>query len=207
MKVFIKTQHIKKYENVFLYFLRGILFIGVLSICFLASNVKAANVGDVINFNVDENYDVSARLQVQAILIKNTSNLSFYIEKNWWDLQVPAKKVEILTSLDNLSSEFSNKIYPTLTSVYGSEWKPGVDGDTKITILFHPMKEGAGGYFRSADEYLKLQISDSNEREMLYLPISQIDNPEIKVFLAHELAHLITFNQKTKFLMSKKRSG
>ena len=198
MKVFIKTQHIKKYENVFLYFLRGILFIGVLSICFLASDVKAANVGDVINFNVDENYDVSARSQVQAILIQTTLNLSFYIEKNWWDLQVPAKKVEILTSLDNLSSEFSNKIYPTLTSVYGSEWKPGVDGDTKITILFQSMKENFGGYFRSSDGYIKLQIPDSNEREMLYLPIAEINGTKLKIFLAHEFVHLIIFNQKDR---------
>ena len=51
-------------------------------------------------------------------------------------MQLQAKKNEIFGDLDNLSAEFNSKIYPILTSVYGSEWKPGVDGDNKITILF-----------------------------------------------------------------------
>jgi len=177
---------------------KKILILALFFILLAPSAVRAVNSGDSVNFYIDSNYDSSARSQTTATLVKTTSNIYFYVEKKWLDSQMPAKQNEILLNLDSLSSEFSNRIYPTLTSVFGSEWKPGVDGDAKITILFHPMKEGTGGYFRSADEYLKLQISDSNEREMLYLPISQIDNPEIKVFLAHELAHLITFNQKDK---------
>lgn len=172
-----------------------IIFFLVLS---YASNIKAVNVGDYINFNIDQSFDASARSQVTATLIKTTSNLYFYVEKSWWDSQVLAKKNEILADLDNLSDEFNNKIYPTLTSVFGSEFKPGVDGDNKITILFQSIKENLGGYFRSSDEYIKLQVPDSNEREMLYLPIAQIDNSQLKVFLAHEFVHLIAFNQKDR---------
>ena len=165
---------------------------------FAAQVAMAVDFGDTVNFNVDKDFDSSARSQTTAVLVKTAPKLNFYIEKNWWDLQEQAKQIDILNNLNILSQEFENRIYPTLTSVFGSEWKPGVDGDEKITILFQSLKEGAGGYFREADEYLKLQISDSNEKEMLYLPVSQIDNSQLKVFLAHEFVHLITFNQKNK---------
>ena len=109
-------------------------------------------------------------MQITAVLVKTNPKLNFYVEKNWWDLQTQAKQTEVLNNLDILSQEFENKIYPNLTSVFGSEWKPGVDGDEKITILFQSLREGAGGYFKEADEYLKLQIPNSNEKEMIYLP-------------------------------------
>ena len=178
--------------------MKKFFIITILCILFVAQGVMAVGFGNNVNFYVDEDFDASAREQIIATLVKTTPKLNFYIEKNWWDLQEQAKQTDILNNLNTLSQEFENRIYPTLTSVFGSEWKPGVDGDEKITILFQSLKEGTGGYFREADEYLKLQIPDSNEREMLYLPISQIDNPQLKVFLAHEFVHLITFNQKNR---------
>lgn len=167
-------------------------------VIFYASNAKADNIGEYVNFNIDNNFDASARSQVTSVLVKNVTNLYFYIEKNWWDQQVPAKQSEILADFNNLSDEFDKKIYPTLTSVFGFEWKPGVDGDKKITVLFHSMKEGYGGYVRSADEYIKLQVPSSNEREMIYLPILEMNSYKSKILLAHEFVHLITFNQKDK---------
>jgi len=179
--------------------MKKIIFaVAIFSILFTAQSAMAIGFGDGINFNVDEGFDATDRNQITATLIKTTPKLYFYIEKNWWDLQAQTKQSEILANLEILSAEFENKIYPTLTSIFGSEWKPGIDGDEKITILFQFIKEGAGGYFREADEYLKLQIPNSNEREMLYLPISQIENSQLKVFLAHEFIHLITFNQKNR---------
>lgn len=173
------------------------IFIFTALVFFTAQGV-AADTANSINFNVDKNFDLSERQQINATLVKTSSDIYFYIEKNWWDAQMPAKKDEILSKIDALSGEFSGRIYPVLTSVFGQEWKPGVDGDNKITILLHSMKEGVSGYFRSADEYLKIQVPDSNEKEMLYLPVSEIDSSRLKIFLAHEFVHLITFNQKTK---------
>lgn len=181
----------KKFKNIF--FTAGILFV-----FFYALNVDALSIANSVNFNVDANFEASEKSEVSAVLVKTTPNLYIYIEKNWWNSQILAKQNEILSNLDNLSFEFSNKIYPTLTSVFGPEWKLGVDGDSKITILFHSMKNNSGGYFRSSDEYIKLQVPDSNEREMIYLPIAQIDSAKLKVFLAHEFVHLITFNQKDR---------
>ncbi len=181
---------------------KNIFFAAILFfVLFAGHSVKAANsIGDYINFTVDEKFEKNEKSQVPAVLVKTTANLYFYIDKSWWDAQVFGKQNEILANLDVLSNEFGNKIYPTLTSVFGSEWKPGVDGDNKITVLFHLMKDGAGGYFRSADEYLKLQVPGSNEREMIYLPVLDIDSSKSKVFLAHEFVHLITFNQKDRIL-------
>jgi len=164
----------------------------------LAGNTKAANVGDIVNFNVDKGFDASGRTQVSSILVKTETNLYFYVDKIWWDSQTPPKQSEILTDLDNLSGEFDSNIYPTLTSTFGSEWNPGIDKDPKITVLFEPMNSTEGGYFREADEYDKLQLPDSNMREMLYMSVSNIDNPNDKIILGHEFTHLITFNQKNK---------
>ncbi len=179
---------------------KTIFALAVFFILFSAQGASAVSFGDSINFYVDENFDASARTQVAATLVKTTPKLYLYIEKNWWDSQIQAKQNDLLSNLDRLSQEFDSRIYPILTSVFGSEWKPGVDGDERITILFQSLKAGAGGYFREADEYIKLQIPDSNEKEMLYLPVSQIDNSQLKVFLAHEFVHLITFNQKNRIL-------
>jgi hypothetical protein len=165
---------------------------------FSFSNANAANLGEITSFNVDKSFDASARTQISAILIKSTNSLHYYVEKTWWDGQLPAKRQEILDSLNLLSIEFDNKIYPTLSSVFGSEWKPGVDGDKKISILFEAMNSSEGGYFREADGYVKLQVPISNEREMLYLSLDYITDSQIKRVIAHELVHLITFNQKNK---------
>lgn len=176
---------------------RIIFFASIFCTLFYFTEIRATN-GDYINFNIDKNFDLSERSQVQATLVKTDPNLYFYVEKSWWDSQVLQKRNDILADLSDLSSEFNSKIYPNLVSVFGQEWKPGVDGDNRIIILFHSMKEGIGGYFRSSDEYIKLQVPDSNEREMLYLPISEIESTRLKFLLAHEFVHLITFNYKDK---------
>ena len=176
---------------------KTILIIAVL-LAGIAETTQAANYGDDIIFNVDKSFDASARTQMTASLVKTTKNIYFYIEKIWWDAQPKAKQTEILSSLDALSSEFDSNIYPNLTSVFGSEWKPGVDGDNKITVLFEAMNSKEGGYFRTNDEYIKLKVPTSNEREMIYLSLDYFSDPRLKVILAHEFMHLITFNQKNK---------
>ena len=165
---------------------------------FFGIDAKAAIIGDVVNFNVESKFDKNSRENIPSVLIQSSSKVNFYIEKIWWEDQVPLRKQEILQNLSTLGFEFDKNIYPHLTSVFGSEWIPGIDGDTKITVFLHQMQNGVGGYFRESDEYLKFQAPSSNEREMLYLPISQIDTGRLKIFLAHEFVHLVTFNQKNK---------
>lgn len=179
-----------KKKTLFLFTL--ILFFGI------TFQVQGTTLGGNINFYIDSSYDISGRSQLTAALIKTTPKLYFYIDQNWWNSQNYSRQGEILNKLESLSQEFENKIYPNLTSAFGSEWKPGVDGDERIYILLHPMKEEAGGYFRTADEFLKIQFPESNEKEMVYLNANQADSPQLKTLLAHEFMHLINFNQKEK---------
>jgi len=168
----------------------------------VATQADAAIVGEFLKFNVDSGFDLTGRSNITSTLVKVTPKIYFYIDREWWDSQPYVQQNNVLSSLDVLSREFESKIYPVLTASFGREWSPGIDRDEKITVLFHSMKNGDGGYFRENDEYERIQIPDSNEREMLYLPIGQIESLQLKSRLAHEFIHLITFNQKDKIFGS-----
>ena len=172
-----------------------IIFAGLILLT-LPLITRADYFGQKVNFFVEPSYDLNKREQLLATLQKVTPQLYFYVDDNWWSSLDYPKKQDIEKILDSLASEFQSKIYPTLTSNFGFEWKPGIDGDERITILLHPMIEEAGGYFQNGNEYSRLQVPKSNGREMFYLNTNYITNPLAKSFLAHELLHLITFNQK-----------
>lgn len=165
---------------------------------FLPVFVLADSLGQAIEFFVNPDYDLSQKEEISATLRKVGRNAYFYLDDDWWESLDFSEKQKAKNALNSLNYEFSSKIYPILASTFGSEWKPGIDKDERITVLIHPMKEEAGGYFNNGDEYLKLQNPKSNEREMVYLNANHITNPLAKSFLAHEFVHLITFNQKEK---------
>lgn len=157
----------------------------------------ADSLGDVKSFSVDSAYDFSGRLSVSATLRAAGANAYFYVEDAWWSRLAPAQQNSLAVALSGLSAEFDNIIYPRMTAIYGSEWKPGIDNDDRITILVTELLKDAGGYFKLDDEYSKSQRADSNEREMIYLNGLYAGSALGKTFLAHEFQHLITFYQKT----------
>jgi peptidoglycan hydrolase-like protein with peptidoglycan-binding domain len=186
---------------------KRILFISSISffiflIFLIPSFVRAVNLGEIRSFHVDSFYDISDRQEISAILQRVSNNLYFYIDNAWWSQLSPEEKDKINTNLFLLSDEFERKIYPTLTSFFSLEWRPGIDNDEHITVLIHPMKKNRGGYFNNGDEYSKFLVPTSNEREMIYLNSDYITEPINKSFLAHEFMHLITFNQKEKIIGS-----
>ena len=176
---------------------KKIIFFGII-LLFLPTSALADYLGQTITFNVDPSYDLEKREEISATLQKISNQLYFYFDDKWWNNLTSDEKAKVFSSLNNLTEEFEQKIYPTLVSYFGSEWRPGIDGDEKITILFHPMIKEVGGYFNSGDEYPKWQNPKSNEREMIYLNTEHIESQNLKNFLAHEFTHLITFNQKEK---------
>ncbi|HNV71996.1 MAG TPA: hypothetical protein PKO06_19985, partial [Candidatus Ozemobacteraceae bacterium] len=114
-------------------------------------------------------------------------------------------------AIENVQKTFDEKIYPTDTTYFGSEWKPGIDGDERITLLLLDIRDGfdpqsnpgyVAGYFFAGDEFLQSQIPadvpvKSNEREMFYLDIHP-SNPEEENYMgvvAHEFQHMIHFAQ------------
>ncbi|MCX6764875.1 MAG: peptidoglycan-binding domain-containing protein [Candidatus Nealsonbacteria bacterium] len=156
------------------------------------------SLGQKKEFFIEPSYDINNRDKISATLRVSTNQIYFYVEDEWWDKFGTSKEAEIKSALISLSQFFQDKTYPILTSTFGSEWKPGIDKDNRIAVLFHSMKEEAAGYFKANDEYPKLQAQNSNEREMVYLNTKNIISPLSKIFLAHEFLHLITFNQKEK---------
>lgn len=165
---------------------------------FCVSNVFAQGVGTAKNFYLDYSYDYSGKSNTSAVLVSETSRLYFYVDSFYWEGLAQQDKDKIISNLSVLGSEFERNIYPTLSLNYGTEWNPGIDNDLRVTILFHKLKAGAGGYFNSGNEYLKYEVPSSNEREMVYLNLDYINSPLVKRLLAHEFTHLITFNQKDK---------
>ncbi|OGK11967.1 MAG: hypothetical protein A2W80_03230 [Candidatus Riflebacteria bacterium GWC2_50_8] len=110
-------------------------------------------------------------------------------------------------AIEKVRKTFDEVIYPTNTSNFGSEWKPGIDEDERITLLMFDIKDGyngsggfVGGYFYAADSYLQEKLPEhikSNEREMFYLDINPSDPGSDRYCstIAHEFQHMIHFNQ------------
>jgi len=158
--------------------------------------VFAYSYGDTHNFYIDSGYDFEEREDTDATIKYVSENAYFYIEDDWWDDLSSNEKSAFNTKLNDLGEEFDEKIYPELTSIYGSERKPGIDRDKRITILFTQMRERVAGYFRNVDEYRKIQVPESNEREMIYLSTQVLSTEITGAYISHEFTHLITFNQK-----------
>jgi len=104
--------------------------------------------GQTEEFFVDSDYDLQGRATVSASLYKITDEAYFYVEEDWYDNLTEGEKEKVSSTLETLFEEFSQVIYPTLTENYGTEWKPGIDSDKHITILFHRMPNKAAGYFK-----------------------------------------------------------
>ncbi|MBI2845572.1 MAG: immune inhibitor A [Chloroflexi bacterium] len=90
------------------------------------------------------------------------------------------------------AQEFDTHIYPTVHQFFGEEWNPGVDSDPRINILNADLPS-VGGYYSSADEYPQAVNPFSNQREMIYMSISNIP-PSSRGYLptlAHEFQHMV----------------
>ncbi len=166
---------------------------------FLANNTVLAEVeGQTSIFYVEKNYDSQQREQILATLKKISQQAYFYVDSIWYQNLTEQERGLVNQNLADLAESFDKEIYPKLTGLWGSEWKPGIDNDFRITIFFQQMVQGAAGYFNDGDEYSKQQSPKSNEREMVYLSAEYLKGGLIKSYLAHELTHLITFNQKDR---------
>ena len=133
--------------------------------------------------------------EVTATCIAKSEHLYVYIENSVRHLFTDAEAVAI-------AREFDTRIYPTVRKWMGTEWKPGLDRDNRITLLMHDVgmnNSGAdyGGYFAPADQLPT--APNSNRREMLYMDIFQFRERSRRTFyssLAHEFAHLVNWFQK-----------
>ena len=164
---------------------------------FFGLSVAFADVQDQnVSFSVNEGFDKLGRSSMTATLRHIGGNAYFYIDDDYWNKLNVLERQDLLLGVNQLASEFDTNIYPAETSFWGQEPKPGVDGDNRMTILLEQLKSGNGGYFSTANGYSKEVASETNEREMVVLNVEAVDGPYVKIFLAHEFQHLISFNQK-----------
>lgn len=176
-----------------------IFFIAILF--FIITKPKFAfadTIGDVVNFHVEQGYDYTGRTTVNAENLAVGEYCYIYVEQEYLSSLSPVEKNNLDIRIAAIAQEFDHNIYPKMRITYGSEWTPGIDNDEKITLLFFKLVPDAGGYFTSIDETLKINVPDSNQREMIYVNVRIIGSERVKAFIAHEFQHLITFFQKFK---------
>ncbi len=91
-----------------------------------------------------------------------------------------------------------DRYYPLLSATFGQEARPGIDGDPRFHVLhvLGPPDAFELGYFSDEDAYPRALFVDSNEREMVYLNMSQLAVGETLYdgTLVHEIQHLIQWN-------------
>jgi immune inhibitor A len=135
------------------------------------------------------NVDTNKQIQVEATLRYVTDHLYFWIEDG-----VRYREDD----LQELAETFENSIYPTTREFFGSEWRPGVDGDPHLYILYaRGLGRNLAGYFSSSDSYHPLAHPYSNVHEMFLLnaDVLYLDDPFTYGVLAHELQHMIHWYQ------------
>ena len=131
---------------------------------------------------------------VNATCLAIGENIYLYIENSFLDMMTAAEAREIV-------EEFDSRIYPQVHRWVGFEWRPGLDLDTRITLLMHDVGANNsgrqfGGYFSSVDQ--DPTALNSNRREMVYMDIFQFRERSRFTFynsLAHEFAHLVNWYQ------------
>ncbi len=151
-------------------------------------------------FSIDPTYNPDTNIQqyqISATLKKSFYRLDFYIEDNFLSSKDWTQTNEMNNVFTNLNDEFENKIYPQLTSAFGTDKYSKKEGIARIAVLFYPMKDDARGYMRTIDAYDKTVNPMSNQGETIYLNSEYLSSPLLPDILAHEFTHLIEFNQKT----------
>lgn len=172
------------------------LFIALTAALFLVFTHEVAVASE--SFFIDSGFDKFGRDKIQASKLYTGNKAEYYVEDIYFNTLSSAYRIKLLSDISALSDIFDKQIYDNLTAVFGLPWIPGIDNNIKITILFTQTTNELGGYFRNEDGYSKDRIPTSNMREMMYIDVGEVGLSHTEEFLAHELQHLINFNQKTR---------
>ena len=96
------------------------------------------------------------------------------------------------------AAQLEQAYYARVNHLFGQPWAPGIDGDSRFSIL-HLANIGNRyelGFFSDQDEYPQSLFGDSNEQEIVYLNMNQLELGSELYFgtLVHELQHLFQWN-------------
>lgn len=114
----------------------------------------------------------------------------------WWtSVEARASDQDIAAA----AARFEEMVVPINRKLFGKEWSPGIDGDTRIHILLiqEANAESTFGYFSNVHEYPQAIFEDSNEKEIIFINVggSRLDSEAFASEVAHEYQHLIHWNQ------------
>ena len=175
--------------------LKYILLILVMAL--FAFGASADSLNDKVTFNIDADFDIDGDTRVTATLWAISDHAYFYVSDEYTEFMSSNHKLTLTQQLRELGKEFEDNIRLKLIDFWGNEPDPGVDDDLRLTILVTNLVDYAGGYFDTGNSFPKDQIESSNERDMIYVNTLALGNPKkLYEFLAHELQHLISVNQK-----------
>jgi hypothetical protein len=147
------------------------------------NRLRPLQVGDADTFWL---HDILSEqyFQVEARVALVTDNVYWWVQD---DVEVSPE------GLRAAARQFEDDILPTNRRLFGSEWSPGVDLDPRLHVLHHQPIRGVGGYFSSADEFVRDVDPHSNQREMFYINASTHPpgSTGYLAVLAHEYQHMI----------------
>ncbi|OWK26947.1 MAG: hypothetical protein US76_01830 [Parcubacteria group bacterium GW2011_GWA2_38_13b] len=149
-------------------------------------------------FYVNSEYEPTGNTLEEAVNLTSSTRAQFFVEKDYYDKLSEKDKDIFLTKTAELGVVFDSEIYFKIKSLFGDEWMPGIDNDSRITVYITDMKSEINGYFREIDEYDYFKYSNSNQREMVYINAKYVIRDTASAILAHEFQHLIMFNQKKR---------
>lgn len=136
-------------------------------------------VGDRQSFYIDDG-------ETEAVLLAVTESTYFWAEESLnFD---PA-------SVQATAQRFEDDYYGRLVTMFGQEWRPGVDNDPRFSVLHLDYMDNTSdelGHFNSGDEYPSAFFSGSNQQEIVYLNMSNLTLGSDLYFgtLVHEFQHL-----------------
>jgi hypothetical protein len=175
------------------------------------SAAEAVNVGDtqvfkVVKINADGSYTFLDRTY-QLKKIGTKCKLFVDTETYSDDDGTPLDPADITdAALEEMKTEFDNKIYDYIHTNYGRTWDK--DGDGKVAVMFSPVVNNGGmaGYFYSLD---LTDNANSNQRDcfhmMVYRPshytVSGISGwtKDVKETLVHEFQHLVNYCEHSHY--------
>ena len=160
------------------------------------AGLRADEISQRQTFFVNAKYDEFNRTTVNATLRHISQRAYFYVDDRFWSGLSAFGQNKITEAISELAREFDNNIYPESVAYWGAAPNPGVDGDSRVTVLLEDLVATAGGYFDGINNYRREEASDSNQREMVYISADSLAPALAKEFLAHEFQHLISSNQK-----------
>jgi immune inhibitor A len=146
-------------------------------------------VGDYAQFHVT-NSDDGFSFEVEGRLVVSGEHIYMWVEGG-------ASVSE--EALQALALAWDEQIYQQTRELWGSEAIPGIDGDSRVHVLFTGnLGPRLAAHFLRRNTYPKSVSPDSNEREMFIVNLDtmadDIGGVYIQGIMAHEFQHMIRAN-------------